>query len=742
MYFRGLNRDKGPVLTRPVFGNALKQGVLALFFGAFSLVFCQAAFAQTSSYGKPVGFVRIEVPANSQRLSSIPFTPFNSSLNALLDKQLTGESQASTADRIIKWDSSQQGYLSSFKAENTGNSELNGKWFVDDTSWVPSALTLLPGDAFFVQNQHSTAQNVFLMGKLVLDQNKSIALSPEMNLFAYPFSSKISLNSSDLKNDGAHGDTAQTGSPDIVSSVNPDLSYWLLDNSSDPNDGKWLDSSDQLATVSLSLSKGYWYRRQATSSLTWSEVRPYQNPFDVTASAPLVTGMSINSSLNEISLTISCTGATGETLEIFYKDLAADDLLTTESGWLLAAVGISTNSNTSVTWTDSGESNPVSPVLSRTAVTSPFMRVYLVSRQDIDSDGDGISDGREQFFYGSNPNSSDSDGDGLTDYEELFTYSTNPNSKDSDNDGFDDYLEVVLYGTDPNSNASVPSDSEAPSAPSNLIKSAVSLSVVSLSWTASTDNIAVAGYRIYRNGFEVGSTKESAYVDSNLLPDTQYVYTVKAYDHMNNLSQASGSLNVTTGYSGATCCYVDDENGDDDNSGSSPSTAKKTIQAAIDSSTDNTVIVVADGIYIENLALDSRTLIIVSKSGASKTEIWGAYTGRTVSLCNTTPASILEGFIVSGGYTVSGNGGGILIDSGSPVIANCVITDNEAANGGGIAVSGTSARPVIINCVIKENSANSKGGGIFYSQGKPRISASLINANSAQSDGGGIYGED
>ena len=59
-----------------------------------------------------------------------------------------------------------------------------------------------------------------------------------------------------------------------------------------------------------------------------------------------------------------------------------------------------------------------------------------------DSDSDGISDTRELFLYGTNPNAIDSDNDGLTDYEEIFTYHTDPNNKDTDGDGMSDWWEV------------------------------------------------------------------------------------------------------------------------------------------------------------------------------------------------------------------------------------------------------------------------------------------------------------
>jgi len=41
---------------------------------------------------------------------------------------------------------------------------------------------------------------------------------------------------------------------------------------------------------------------------------------------------------------------------------------------------------------------------------------------------------------------------------------------------------------------------DCPSTPTGLLASAVSSSQINLSWTASTDNVGVTGYRVYRAG--------------------------------------------------------------------------------------------------------------------------------------------------------------------------------------------------------------------------------------------------
>jgi chitodextrinase len=89
-------------------------------------------------------------------------------------------------------------------------------------------------------------------------------------------------------------------------------------------------------------------------------------------------------------------------------------------------------------------------------------------------------------------------------------------------------------------------DTTAPSTPTGLTATP-SGSFASLSWTASTDNVGVAGYRVYRNGTEVGISTTTTYLDTTTSPSTSYAYTVRAYDYNSNLSGLSNSAGVTTG---------------------------------------------------------------------------------------------------------------------------------------------------------------------------------------------------
>ncbi|MEI9813413.1 MAG: Ig-like domain-containing protein [Acidobacteriota bacterium] len=90
------------------------------------------------------------------------------------------------------------------------------------------------------------------------------------------------------------------------------------------------------------------------------------------------------------------------------------------------------------------------------------------------------------------------------------------------------------------------SDTTAPSVPTGLAASAASPSQVNLTWTAATDNVAVAGYRVYKSGNQVGTSVSTSYSDSTCGASTTCSYTVAAYDIAGNVSGQSTSASATT----------------------------------------------------------------------------------------------------------------------------------------------------------------------------------------------------
>ena len=90
-------------------------------------------------------------------------------------------------------------------------------------------------------------------------------------------------------------------------------------------------------------------------------------------------------------------------------------------------------------------------------------------------------------------------------------------------------------------------DTDAPSTPTGLSGSAASPSQINLDWTDSTDNVAVTGYRVFRNGVLLATLGNvSAYQNTGLSASTTYSYTVRAFDAAGNASAQSAAAIVTT----------------------------------------------------------------------------------------------------------------------------------------------------------------------------------------------------
>lgn len=109
--------------------------------------------------------------------------------------------------------------------------------------------------------------------------------------------------------------------------------------------------------------------------------------------------------------------------------------------------------------------------------------------------------------------------------------------------------EAALLANENNSS----SDSQAPSVPGGLSASANSSSQITVSWSASTDNVGVTGYVVERCGgsgcsnfSQVATPSGTTLVDTGLAASTSYSYRVRAKDASNNMSGYSSTATATT----------------------------------------------------------------------------------------------------------------------------------------------------------------------------------------------------
>lgn len=88
-------------------------------------------------------------------------------------------------------------------------------------------------------------------------------------------------------------------------------------------------------------------------------------------------------------------------------------------------------------------------------------------------------------------------------------------------------------------------DKQPPTAPANLHMTYANETSVTLKWDASTDNVGVNAYSIYKDGTYFASTLNCTYTVENLTPGTEYEFYIKAKDVKRNLSKPSNVITVT-----------------------------------------------------------------------------------------------------------------------------------------------------------------------------------------------------
>ncbi len=106
-------------------------------------------------------------------------------------------------------------------------------------------------------------------------------------------------------------------------------------------------------------------------------------------------------------------------------------------------------------------------------------------------------------------------------------------------------------------------DNQAPTAATNLTAQNPTSNTISLSWTASTDNIGVIGYDVYANGTLKTTVSGTSTTVPGLTPSTLYSFYVIARDAAGNSSPQSNTASETTlpGQSGGnTSCGTENFN--------------------------------------------------------------------------------------------------------------------------------------------------------------------------------------
>jgi len=170
-------------------------------------------------------------------------------------------------------------------------------------------------------------------------------------------------------------------------------------------------------------------------------------------------------------------------------------------------------------------------------------------------------------------------------------------------------------------------------------------------------------------------------------------------------------------------------------------TTMSVIQNAVNAAAPGAVICVAPGTYVGNLNFHGKAVTVKSRTPLGAI-LKGGVAGTSVVTftSNESQASVLDGFVITGGSAPGG--AGFLIVNASPTIKNCLVKGNTATGasyprGGGGAVVGSFAAPSISCTCFQGNHSDYAGGG--FSSGylaHPDLYNDTFASNTASYGGG------
>ena len=158
-------------------------------------------------------------------------------------------------------------------------------------------------------------------------------------------------------------------------------------------------------------------------------------------------------------------------------------------------------------------------------------------------------------------------------------------------------------------------DTQAPSTPNGLKASNVTQTGMTATWTASTDNVGVTGYDVYRNGTKLGSSTSPTYAITGLTCNTGYTIGVVAYDAAGNRSTQGQLVLSTSACAPTTGGIVSLSPSGSDSSCSRGGTACKTWERAYAIAQAGDTVSVAGGSYPGATLSGSKQLTFRVASG-------------------------------------------------------------------------------------------------------------------------------
>lgn len=289
---------------------------LALILGVLLFVFASFADEEASPLAsRPVGVVRLSLPSHELKMFSMPFDPFDPSIQAVLGDQLT------IGDRLLKWNALESRYEQAIRSQGK-----KANWVESFTNREPSTLNIIPGVGYWIENRQDYTQSVFLAGELICNASNQQYLLPQLNAVGYPYSSSISTECSAVS------------------------AHWP----------EQVEKPDRLG-----LAEGFWLNVTNNLPVLWVESRPYENIAAGVSDDLWIESLSAIENGWAVKLTIRRRRSVKSPLYIWTLDLGPQDTFSMHAQWQLTAQDIGTRRR--IEWID------------RDSIDHMFARYYLVS---------------------------------------------------------------------------------------------------------------------------------------------------------------------------------------------------------------------------------------------------------------------------------------------------------------------------------------------------------------------------
>ncbi|WP_411766068.1 fibronectin type III domain-containing protein [Winogradskyella sp. A3E31] len=221
-------------------------------------------------------------------------------------------------------------------------------------------------------------------------------------------------------------------------------------------------------------------------------------------------------------------------------------------------------------------------------------------------------------------------------------------------------------------------DTTAPSIPANLSASNVTASSVDLSWSASTDNVAVADYDVFQDGNLIATVSSTSHQVTGLSQNTTYSFTVSARDTSGNVSAQSNSVSVTTNVEcSPTTSNFNSNTLNHSGSGSTSTTLNFTGGTHEDASFTVSELNARTGGNPRNRFIDQVVVSYVDDNGVSQN--YGTFTGDTTNTVNVSITGIIQSVtvVLSDGLGGNFNTSVTLSSVDSCVTLNCTDSDGD-----------------------------------------------------------------